>query len=879
MKSSASFGVFARTAVRSVAREFRGARMRMVLLVSCLAIGVAAVAGVSSLSSSLRTLLRTQSRELLGGDVAISSRRAPVPDVDPWFADVGGATARTDILELPTMVAATLAHGATRSRLASLEAIDGFYPLRGTLKLSRPGDLEDLLSATTAIVAPELLNELGIEEGDRVRIGHAEFDIAAVLLEGTDQLGFSFAAGPRVLVTKAGLERAALVTFGSRITYKTLLSVGDDVDRRELGRLRERLKTELPDADYFTVESYDQGQPMVRRSLSRVEDFLGLVALLSLLLGGVGVAQIVRTWLESRTQNIAILRCLGFRPRDVGIIYLSHIAIVAAFGSVLGGLLGGSAPQLAAWFVPDFPAGMAGLLWHPSAVGKGLFLGVSTALLFSLSPLMAAWSVPPARTLRSSAEPLHVPRWTRCVTWGLVSIGIFAASWLQGRRFDLAIGFTLAVVVTGVLLVAGARLLIMLARRAPRTRLGPYLRHGVAALARPSAGTTGAIVSLGLGILVIVTLELVARRLDGELSRELPESAPSVYLWDVQPSQGAGVRRLLEEEQALHVKSVPVVMARLAAVDGVSVAELLTQRGKARQSEARTSGAETRSDSNGGEDAPGARRRGRWMLTREQRLTSLESLPSSNRIVSGELWSRPDAREISLEVDFARNLGATVGTRLEFNVQGVPMEFLVTSLREVEWRSFDINFFLVAEPGTLDGAPQFRLVGARLPAESELGFQGRLGAEYANVTVIRVRPILEKLREILSRLAAAVRVLAGFSVIVGLVVLAGAIGAATMRRAREAALLRALGLTRRGVALLLAIEFTLVGAVAGVVGTLGSFALAAAFLDSVLEISPQLPYTFAFAAVALTSALVALCGIAVSARVLRASPLEILRQT
>lgn len=834
-----------------IVRESRGARMRMGFFVACLAVGVSAVVGVASLRDTFTETLSGQSRELLGADVVIRSRR-PLPEgLDTYLAPLAASPVRTDLLQLPTMASVTTTVGDRRSRLVDLEAIDGEYPLRGTVELSDGRSLRDLGSDAVA-VAPELLEELDVEIGNRIDLGNASFHIAASIRETTDRLGFSFAIGPRVLMRREALDRTGLVTFGSRVTYKALFRIDDRIGKKELGVFRDRIRSEFPGAEYLRIETFDQAQPMVRRSIDRVERYLGLVALLSLLLGGIGVAQIVRTWLGSRVQSIAILRCLGFRPREIVALYLSYVAMVALVGSLLGAFVGSLMPHVAVRFAPEALDGVSLPLCHADAVARGLVLGVSIALLFSLSPLTSVWKTPPARALRSSAVPLPVPVAVRVSTWLAVVFGVFASAWVQTERIDLALGFTVGLVVTSLLLLAAARCLLWLAGKAPRSRLGPYWRHGLAALARPGAGTTGALVALGLGILVVSTLSIVESRLFRELDQEIPASAPSVYLWDVQPSQATEVRDLLDRQGASFVQTVPVVMARLVAVGGVPVSDAL-----------------------GPEDRAG---RSRWALTREQRITSLATLPDSNRLVGGELWSDPERSEMSLEVDFARRIGATLGSELRFDIQGVPIEFTVTSLREVAWRSFDLNFFLVAEPGTLDDAPGFQLVGASLPSAREIEFQGELSSTCPNVTVIRVRPILEKVQEILGRLATAVRLLGVFSIVVGLLIIAGAVSATTLRRAREAALLRALGLRRQDVAILLMIEYAFLGFVAGVVGVVASFGLAHGFLEWAVEVDADLPLWILPVTVAVTGIAVAVCGLVASARLLRVSPLDVLRQ-
>jgi putative ABC transport system permease protein len=356
-----------------------------------------------------------------------------------------------------------------------------------------------------------------------------------------------------------------------------------------------------------------------------------------------------------------------------------------------------------------------------------------------------------------------------------------------------------------------------------------------------------------VGVLVVVAMQLVQSRLRAEFSSAIPADAPTVFLVDVQPDQTEGVHALLAEAGAGRIDDVPVVTARLAAIDGRSVQELADE----------------------GRD--GGRRRSRWVLTREQRLTWLRDLPADNEILAGALWSDPDLLELSVEQDFAEDLGAGLGTRLTFDVQGVPVELTVTSLRRVDWRSFAINFFLVAEPGALDEAPRMRLVAARIPPQAEERVQSLTLQRFPNVTLLRVRSILERVGAVFERLALAVRALGALTVVAGLAILAGVAASAAAHRGREVALYKTLGVTRRGVALLFATEYALCGLVAGAIGGLAGLGLAHAFLDGVLELRPDLPLATLPLAAAAMAVLAAAAGLAASVRALAVPPLASLR--
>jgi putative ABC transport system permease protein len=347
---------------------------------------------------------------------------------------------------------------------------------------------------------------------------------------------------------------------------------------------------------------------------------------------------------------------------------------------------------------------------------------------------------------------------------------------------------------------------------------------------------------------------LIDTRLTERLRTALPPDAPSVFLLDVQPNQWDGVAEKLRGMGAPEPRSVPVLTARMSAIDGVDVKELSQKR----------------------PDDSGVGRR-RWVLTREQRITWMRELTPDNKLVAGELWSDPERLEVSLEEKFAEDLGVGLGSRIEFDVQGRKIELAVTSLRKVEWESFGINFFLVAEPGALDDAPHFRLAAARLEPEAELQLQSSLADDFPNVTPIRVRPILDKILNVVSKLALGVRVLGLFTILTGLVILGGVASSTALQRSREVALLKTLGLTRLGVMRLFFVEYALVGLVAGLIGSVAGFVLSALFLERVVDTAPQLPWLALPLAALAVALLSAACGLAASTRALRSRPIESLR--
>lgn len=870
------------TALRWMVRESRGGRGRLVFFTGCLAVGVAAVVGAAALSEAVREGYRRNSREILGADLTVDARRPLPPELDEVLADFPG-TERSDVFETASMVRAADpgavprdpaesgdggtvgrdptdlgggrgaasgsrdAAGARASRPARVHAVEGRFPLHGEMVTEPPGGLAAHLAPDTVVVPRELLDELGLAVGEGIVIGGAAFRIAAVVEREPASFGFSSLLGPRLYTSAAGLQRTSLLGFGTRAEYRAYFALPPGATDADMQRLAVRFES-IPGAAYLDVDTHTEVGPGRGRTARRVNGFLGLAALLSLVVGGIGVAQIVRAWVAGRTQAVAVLRCLGVRPAEILVISLGNVGLLALIGSAVGVALGLVLPAVAGAFVPDLVPGGLPLVAPVGAMLRGLGLGLGIALIFSLPPLTAIWRVSPALVLRADAAPLPAPRAVLLVSGLALAAGILSAALLQSPRALWAFAFTGGLAVLSLVLHTSARAAIALVRRLPRRRLGRRLAHGLAALARPGAGTVGSVVALGLGTMVVASTWIVQSRLRDGLLAQVPPSAPSVFLLDVQPSQLDGVRGALAEGRAEHVVAVPVVMARIAAVDGRPVEEM-------------TSG-----------DGRMSRR-----LTREQRLTSRAELPPDNQVVAGALWSDDARAEVSIEERYSRDLGLPLGAVITFDVQGVPLDLVVTSLRRVDWQSMGINFFLVAEPGALEGAPALHLLSARVPSVDEADLEARLGRAFPNVTVLRLGPVLEQIAALVGRIASGIGVLGAFTAAAGLFVLAGAASASALARRREVALLKVLGATRAEVAVLFAIEFGLVGALAGAIGSLGAVALASGFLTYVaeLDLGPPLvavPVSALACAVATAGA-----GLAASARALRAGPIEVLR--
>ena len=861
---------------RLVVRESRRSRGRIVLFMGCIAVGVAAIVLVAGLSTSVNDGVRSEGRRLMAADVIVESRKPLPPEVDATLASHGNVE-RADVREFVSVVVTPDAKG---SQLAELKVVGGGYPFYGDLQLDPPQRLQQLLTADTVVVAPEILSRLNLKNGDALRIGGADFRIAGQVLAEPDKLTITFTLGPRVFLSHEGLARTQLIGKGSRIEYRALLKLAEGSSVEDAQRLERALLAAMPEEESYRVRTFTEAQPQLRRSFSRVGRYLGLVGLLSLLVGGVGVAQVARAWLASRMDDIAILRCLGATPREVVNVYLAQVLLIALAASVIGAALGTACH----WILPRALPGLVPIdlvrPWQPDAVLRGVLLGIGVAVIFTLPLLIGLRRVPPVRVLRRDPEPVRTGWLAQGLASLLIVAGVWGAATSQADDLEHGTWFTGGLIAAVLILWVAALLVSRIARLLPRDAGGVRLRHGLAHLARPGAATVGAIVAIGLGVTFVFATWLVERHLTDQLASELPADAPSTFFLDVQPDQWPRIEQILKDNGAAGIEARPLVTARFAAVKGVPVARLLGQRRDepppprepARDQRARGGG-----DGRGPGDRPRQRPR-RWTLTRELRLTYGAELPRGNRVIAGAFPDGPSIRNgLSLEEDYAQDLGVTVGDSVTFDVQGVPVDMTVTSVRTIDWRTMGMNFFLFAEPGPLDDAPQTRLATARLATADLPRIQAAVVTAFPNVTVIHVREVMEKVMAVLSNIGLGVRALGAFTIAAGIIVLGGTVAATQARRAREVALLKTIGMTRRDVLAVFAIEYALTGFVAAIVGLGAASLLAWATLTQLMELDWSPKWSEFLLAGAVTVSLAIVAGLIASARALTARPVEVLR--
>lgn len=864
-----------------VGRESRRARGIMTLFIACIAVGVAAIVIVAGIANSVTRGVVSEGRRLMAADVVVEGRRQAPDELQNITQSFDPTIQRADIAEFVSVILGK--QGSTS--LAEIKVVEGGYPFYGKLVLEPSGKLADLLNENDVVVAPELLARLRAKVGDTIVLGGAPFRVAGIVTDEPDKLSISFSMGPRLFMSNAGAARTSLLDAGARVTYRTLLKLPDTAGQNQANQLKQRIERDLPNSEYYRTQTFAQAQPALRKGFERIGRYLGLVGLLSLLIGCLGVAQVSRVWLSGRMMDIAILRCLGMTSRQVVGLFLAQMAGLSLLASAVGALAGTAVlfilPSLASDILP------VDLLdpWQPMAVARGMFMGLGAAMVAVLPALGGLQKVEPVRVFRADTTPgRHSKIWHVCV-FVLVLAAIWFGAWLQVESMERASWFIAGLVAVTLVLWLAAAGVSRLARLLPRDAGGLHLRHGLTHLARPGAATLGAIVAIGLGVSFLFTTWLVQTRLSEQLYTELPADAPSTFFVDVQTGQWEGLEKLLVSMGATGTSSQPIVTARFAAIDGVPVRELLKNTPKPASVSGESDGDESQSQRQSDrEGTAGPGRSRRWALSREQRITYGPSLPKGNETIRGKFPSTAaDASKgmptngVSVEESFAKDINVKLGSLIELDVQGVPVELKVTSLRSVDWRTFGINFFLFAEPGPLDQAPQSRVAVAKLPNDKVSEIQLAVVKAYPNVTLIHIRDVMDKVLNILTSLSLAVRGLGLFTLAAGMIVLGGTIAATQATRSREVALLKTVGMTRRDVMLVFAIEYALTGSVAAIVGIASGTLLGWAMLTQVMDLPWTLPWLAMLIAMFITVLLSVIVGLLASAKALTSKPIEVLR--
>ncbi len=777
-------------------RETRAAWRHFIYFFVCIALGVAALVGVALFGANLDRAIQREARGLMAADVELRTSRplTPAGEANLKAFEARGVE-RMQVSELVAMAAAPSALGGTHqqgTQLVELKAVEPGYPFYGKLR-SEPEDAAQAVlrpgPGFFALVQEALLIRLDLSVGGTIKIGQAELRIAGVVKKEPDRAAGAFSFGPRVLISREGLEATQLIQPGSRVTHRYLLKLPETLSARAV---QGELAHTFPDKT-VRVTSYQESQPMLRRFLRQMTMYLGLVGLIALMVGGIGVASSVRAFLKEKEETIAVLKAVGAESGLVVRVYLVQTMLLGLLGSLAGAALGAGfqfflPPLMKQWLPIELKFHLTFL-----PLASGMAMGLLTTALFALWPLLEVRHVRPNLIFRREVteEPIGSPGrsvWIAGVLLALALAGLalwHAGSWRAGGLF---LG---ALVLALVLLQGTAWLVVQAARRLPRWRPLAW-RQGLANLYRPGSQAKTILVSVGVGVMVILAVHLVERNMLWEIGENIPTDAPSFFFIDIQPDQQEAFARLLKERGHAETKLTPLIRSRLWSLNG--------QRIRPEAYEQREHG---------------------WYFTREYVLTYQKDLPKDNVVTKGVWWdtgaSSGPAR-VSVEEEAARRLGLDLGASVEFDVQGAKVSGRVSSIRKVDWGNMSTNFYFIFEPGALEGAPMTYVATARVDPHEEVPLQRAVVAAFPNVSAINIRDVLDSVARVMDRISLVIRFMAGLTILSGVIVLAGALAATRFRRIYEAMILKAVGATRGAVARTFAIEYALLGVAAGVIG-------------------------------------------------------------
>jgi putative ABC transport system permease protein len=775
-------------------RELRAGAGGLTVFVLCIALGVMAVAAIGSLGASFDAALARQGRLLVGGDLSFERvhRRASAEE----RAALGGEGRVTESASLRAM--ARIPGG--RSALVEAKAVDGAYPLYGEVVVTEPKDAGPIWRKPGVIVAERsLLERLNVGVGSTISIGDATVTIGGILGTQPDRLADRLAYGPRVLMSLDTLDRTGLIQPGSLIRwiYRLQLPGERGNDRMELNTARFTIEAKFPESG-FGITDWTDPAPSIRREVKRFTQFISLVGLGALLLGGIGVATAIGSYMAKKRQVIATFKTLGATSRLVLAVYLIQALMLAGVGIVLGLVLGALTPALlSATYGDALPIALA-VEPHPVSLLTAAAAGLLTMLLFVLLPLGRASVVPPAMLMRSHlTDEQELPPRGFIVTAAANGLALFALAIAASEERAITASISAGIVAGFVLLLGFGWLLQTLAARFRRTK-PPSLALALTSIAGPGSIARQVAISLGLGLGFLVAIALIDRSLMAEFEDNIEIEAPAYYFLDVDAQNLAAFRDTAKAvEPDAKLADAPMLRGRILAINGVPVEKV--------------------------EAAPDSR----WVLASDRGLTYADKLPQGSTITQGNWWEPGYTGPplVSFDADSGPGLGLKIGDTITVNVLGRNVEARIANFRKIDWESLAINFVMVFSPNTLAGAPHRVLVTLEYPKGTNSAREAKLVQALADrfplVTAIKVGDIVEAAKDLLQKVMTAIAMTAGVTLLIGALVLTGAVAATQQRRKYQAVLYKTLGATRGRIVRAELLEFGLLGA------AVAAFALAA----------------------------------------------------
>ncbi len=816
------------TAWRLALRELRGGLKGFYVFLACIALGVAAIAGVNSVSNALTDGIAAEGRTILGGDMAFRLTQREATPEELAFLERAGLLGR-----IASMRAMARNPDGSAQSLVELKAVDGAYPHAGAMVLQggteTQADLAPENGVRGALVAPELLDRLGLKVGDRLALGAIELRVADVIVDEPDRLADGIGFGPRLIVSVDALEETGLVRPGSLVRWTYRTDLAQSREGRTIEAVTEAATAQFPLAGW-RIRSRENASPNLTRNIERFAQFLTLVGLTALVVGGVGVANAVASFVDLKRPAIATLKCLGASGSLIFRMYFIQILLLAAGGIVVGLLVGATLPFLAR-------AALAGILpveaasgFFPAQLLLAMLYGFVVTVSFAIWPLGRARELPATSLFADRAIPASLkPRLEYRIVQALALALLTALAIGLAADKRIAVVFVVAVVAVFLILRIVSALIVALARRSGSIR-GTTLRLAVRNIQRPGALTASVVLSLGLGLTLLVALALIDTSLRRQLTGTIAEQAPNFFFVDIQNyEKDRFLEKLTELAPEGKIEDVPMLRGRIVALGGTPSEEL-----------------------NPPEDQ-------RWILRGDRGITYSDTVPKNSELSEGEWWPAGYSGEplVSFEAEAGEAFGLKLGDTVTVNVLGREITAKIASFRKVTWETLSINFVMVFSPNTFAGAPHAHLATLTLPEGSDPAIDRNVLSGVTNafpgVTSVRVKDAIDAVNDIVADLALAVRIAASLALLISMLVLGGALAAGHRQRRQDAVVLKALGATRRRLLGAFALEYGLLGAATAL------FAVIAGSIAAWYVVNQIMGFEFVvLPAIAVTAVLIAL---------------------
>jgi putative ABC transport system permease protein len=845
-----------RAAIRIAWREMRASRTKFLFVVLSVAIGVGSLTGVRGFSTSFRHMLLGQARTLMAGDLTARVFALPTAEQEAALRGLEArGVRRTWITETVTMASSA---STADPLLISVKAVDpGAYPYYGVVKLNPPLPLREALDGRSVVVSDDLLVRLNVRIGDSLHIGGQDFRIAGAMVSEPDRMTGSLNVGPRVMITREGLDRTGLITPGSRAAERYLFALpakgGPDV-----AETRAILKAAFPEA---TIADYRETHPIITRGLDRSTTFLSLIGLIALVIGAMGVASAMHGHLQQKLDSIAVMKCMGARSAQVIRIYTAQTLMLGLGGGVIGvafgvGVAAAFPGLIAKYFAMDVSA-----YWDAWPALQGIAVACLVTLLFTVPPLMAIRDIRPALIFRRDVEekgnarrkgraPEYLARVAILLGTGVVAgtltEGSFSEALRTGGFFALALAIALALLsLAGWAMLRGFRWFLRFAG----ARLPGVVRHGMANLYRPGNQAQAAVVALGVGVMFTLTVFLVQNALVDQIRGSAPPGMPNVFLLDIPANQRTALSEFIRQQPG--VKEAPevafAVAARITAINGEPIEKLPLR------------------DFNR-----------RFLRTRT--VTAMDAMPPDTIVLSGAWW-RPGDRDpqICASEEAAKILNLKPGALVDWNIWNRNLRTRVACIERTESIRMTGRFEFLFNAGQLENLPAVYYGSARVRPADVAAMQREVYRKFPTVTVVNVADVMQIVEDVVQRIASVIRFISGFTILAGAVMVASSVAGTRFRRMREVVTLKTLGATRRRIAWIFSVEFLALGTVAGLMGSLLAGGFAALVLKRLLQIDFHPALVTHATAVAIAALVATVAGWGASFRILGRKPLEILR--